>query len=131
MTFDDPGDGIFDHLDDPTPPLHGGDALTHVMQRGQQIRRRRRSIYSVEHRVVVIAVAGIADRRDPAGHSSGGNESVTPLKSPTSSSVAPLALDQEAGLARAERRDRDHQPGRQPHHSGGGGSMLRSCRRSA
>ena len=50
MTFDDPGDGIFDHLDDPAPPLHGSEALTHVVQRGQQIRRRRRSAYSSQHR---------------------------------------------------------------------------------
>jgi hypothetical protein len=40
MTFDDPGDPLFSHLDDPTPPMHGGDALTNVVQRGQQIRRR-------------------------------------------------------------------------------------------
>jgi hypothetical protein len=75
MTFDnpdDPDDGIFGHLDDPTPPTYGGEALTHVMQRGQQIRRRRRTVYAASVTVVVVAIAGAAIGVAATGHNGGG-----------------------------------------------------------
>jgi hypothetical protein len=124
MTFDDPGDGIFDHLDDPAPPVLGGDALTHVMQRGHQIRRRRRSIYSVSTAVVVIAVAGIAIGVTRPGATSGGNESVTPLKSPTSSSLHPTPSTKKRGSHAPNGVTQTTYPGQPPHHSGGGGSIA-------
>jgi cytoskeletal protein RodZ len=88
MTSDDPGDGIFDHLDDSAPPLHGSEALTHVVARGQRIRRRRRSAYAVSTAVVVVAIAGSAIGLARAGHTSGNDETVTPLKTPTSAQTS-------------------------------------------
>jgi hypothetical protein len=90
MTFDDPGDPLFNHLDDPTPPLHGGDALTNVVQRGQQIRRRRRTAYSVSSAFVVFAIAG-AIIGVVHGGSASNNQTVSTLTSPplTNSSLSP------------------------------------------
>jgi hypothetical protein len=38
---------LFGSLDDPAPPLHGGEALAAVMARGSQLRRRRRAAYGI------------------------------------------------------------------------------------
>lgn len=84
MTFDDPGDPFFGHLDDPSPPMHGGDALTHVMQRGHQIRRRRRTTYSASTAVVVIAITGAAIGL-ASSHSPHNSQTISTLKSPSSS----------------------------------------------
>jgi hypothetical protein len=83
MTIDDPGDPFFGHLDDPTPPLHGGEALTHVIQRGQQIRRRRRAAYSVSSVAVVIVIAGATIGLASANGPHGKNATVTPLHTAT------------------------------------------------
>jgi hypothetical protein len=73
MTFDDPGEPIFDHLDDPAPPTLSEDALTGVVRRGQQIRRRRRSAYALTSGAVAIVLAGSAIAIANSGGPSGRN----------------------------------------------------------
>jgi hypothetical protein len=123
MTFDGPGDGIFDHLDDPTPPPHG-DALTHVVQRGQQIRRRRRSIYSASTAFVIIAVAGTAIGVTRSSTANGDNQSVTPLKSPSTSALHPSPSTKQKGSHAPTGVTETTQPGGQSHHPSRGGEVA-------
>lgn len=51
-------DGLFDGLDDPTPPAFGGELLTGVMQRGQHLRNQRRMGYAVGSACVAVLIAG-------------------------------------------------------------------------
>jgi hypothetical protein len=84
MTFDDPDDDIFGHLDDPAPPSLGSEALTHVMARGGQIRRRRRTIYAATSAAVVIVIAGSAITLAAGQHPHGQTSTLTsPTSSPT------------------------------------------------
>jgi hypothetical protein len=85
MTFDDPGDGSFEHLDDPAPPIHGSEALSRVVQRGHQIRRRRRVTYSASTAVVIVAIGGAVFGLANSGHLPGNGQAVAPVHSPTSS----------------------------------------------
>jgi hypothetical protein len=86
MTFDDPGEDPFGHLDDPVPPMHGAEALTHVVARGQQIRRRRRTAYSASTALIVVVIAGAAVGVARSGaHNS---QTISTLKSGTPSVTA-------------------------------------------
>ena len=54
MTERDPGEGFFDHLDDPGWPSPGSDRLDAVVRRGRHLRARRRSAWAAS------ATAGVA-----------------------------------------------------------------------
>jgi hypothetical protein len=86
MTFDDPGDDIFGHLDDPAPRALGDAALSGVMRRGQQIRRRRYSAYALGATCLVVAAAGAAVAVTGSGPLGGKNSIVTPATSTNSAS---------------------------------------------
>ena len=50
--------GMFDHLDDPTPPAFGDDLLPGVRSRGHQIRRQRQTAYAIGSACAVVVIAG-------------------------------------------------------------------------
>jgi len=76
MTDVDPT-GMFDGLDDPTPPPFGNDLLPGVMQRGQHLRHQRRMAYTVGSACAVVLVAGGAVGVAGSGHDNG--KQITPL----------------------------------------------------
>jgi hypothetical protein len=57
MSPDGPG-GLFDGLDDPTPPAFGDDLLPGVLRRGQQLRHQRRVAYTVGSACAAVLIAG-------------------------------------------------------------------------
>jgi hypothetical protein len=73
MTFDDPGGDLFSHLDDPTPPMYAGDALTRVKARGTQLRRRRQMTYAMSSMAVAVIITGAAVSVAATNNSSGPN----------------------------------------------------------
>jgi hypothetical protein len=82
MSMDGPG-GLFDNLDDPTPPAFGSDLLSGIVRRGHHIRQRRRMAYVVGSAGVAVVIAGTAVGLTAAGNGNSG-EPITPL-SPTPS----------------------------------------------
>ncbi|HVY11142.1 MAG TPA: hypothetical protein VHB18_13450 [Mycobacteriales bacterium] len=68
-------DGIFDNLDDPTPPVFGNELLPGVLSRGNQIRRQRRTTYGIASACAVVLVAGAAVGL-AGGHSGGSRHPV-------------------------------------------------------
>src|SRR5438045_3108889 len=106
MTEQDPGEGFFDHLDDPGAPVPGGHALDTVMLRGRHLRARRRAAFATSMAAAataaVIGGLGISHALNADGS---GDTIVPPANSQTpSSSVTP-----------------SKSPG---HHHGGGGQVL-------
>lgn len=80
MTSDD---DIFGHLDDPDPtPVYGADALTHVVTRGLQIRRRRQRSYAIGSALAAVLIAGTAVSVGASGDS-GGHDNTTVLNTST------------------------------------------------
>jgi hypothetical protein len=76
MTDVDPT-GMFDGLDDRTPPPFGNDLLPGVMRRGQHLRHQRRMAYTVGSACAVVLIAGAAVGVAGSGHSDG--KQITPL----------------------------------------------------
>jgi hypothetical protein len=103
MSFDDPGDDIFGHLDDPRPPMYGDDSLTHVVQRGAQIRRRRRAGYALTSAAAVVAIGGAAFAVAASKGPNGGGTQITNSQTPTPS-----------GSAHHKKHQRPHSPGVTP-----------------
>lgn len=81
--FDDAS--LFSHLDDPNPPALGGEALTGVMARGQQIRRRRSTMYAGSGAAAMVLIAGTAIAVAASGGSPNGDGNPNALNSVTPS----------------------------------------------
>ncbi|HTW21218.1 MAG TPA: hypothetical protein VME70_13515 [Mycobacteriales bacterium] len=121
MTFDGSGDEpSFSHLDDPTPPGFGPDALTRVVSRGQHLRRRRRIAYSASTFVVIVAIVGTAVGVIRTNGSSN-NQTINTAKSPTSTSslLSPTPRHQKSGKPGGITQTTGG--GTRPHHPSGGG----------
>ena len=80
MTERDPGEGFFDHLDDPSGNAPHADSLPAVMRRGRQLRARRRATWTASAAagvtVAVIGGLGVSHALNSAG---GPNDSVQPI----------------------------------------------------
>jgi hypothetical protein len=74
----DGGAELFAHLDDPTPPLRGGEVLSAVVARGQLLRRQRRTAYGMGSATVAVIISGAAIVLAAGGTAGGGSTHLAP-----------------------------------------------------
>ena len=105
MTDRDPGEGFFDHLDDPSWPAPGNDRLDAVVRRGRHLRARRRSAWaaSAAAGVTLAVVGGLGISH--AINATGPDDRVFQPAGPSGSASAPGT-------------------GHRRHHQGGGNQVL-------